>query len=163
MSSPVTISEELCGEIIMDVLTGSTSKLFNKLYDLNIVNGTFEGEVFSGTDYYATIISGETAYPDVLLKEIEMAIDELKKEGIGEEDFLTSKNSMYGSMIVDFENVEEVATSIANNHFKGRTAYTALETLSKITLDDVNSQLQTMFRPDKRTVFTVMPMEGKDD
>ena len=163
MSSPVTISEELCGEIIMDVLTGSTSKLFNKLYDLNIVNGTFEGEVFSGTDYYATIISGETAYPDVLLKEIEMAIDELKKEGIGEEDFLTSKNSMYGSMIVDFENVEEVATSIANNHFKGRTAYTAIETLSKITLDDVNSQLQTMFRPDKRTVFTVMPMEGKDD
>ena len=163
MSNPVTIREELCGEIIMDVLTGATSKLFNKLYDRNIVNGTFEGEVFCGKDYYATIISGETAYPDVLLKEIEMAIDELKKEGINEEDFFTSKNSMYGSMIVDFENVEEVATSIANSHFKGRTVYTALETLSAITLEDVNSQLQTMFRPDKRTVFTVMPMEGKDD
>ena len=90
MSNPVTIKEELCGEIIMDVLSGSTSKLFNKLYDKNIVNGTFEGEIFSGTDYYATIISGETAYPDVLIKEIEDAIDELKKDGIGEDDFLTS-------------------------------------------------------------------------
>ena len=163
MSDPVTIKEELCGEIIMDVLTGATSKLFNKLYDRNIVNGTFEGEIFSGTDYYATIISGETAYPDILLNEIEMAIDELKKEGISEEDFFTSKNSMYGSMIVDFENVEEVATSIANAHFKGRTAYTALETLSGITLEDVNSQLQTMFRQDKRTVFTVLPLEDKND
>ena len=163
MSNPVTIKEELCGEIIMDVLTGATSKLFNKLYDRNIVNGTFEGEVFSGADYYATIISGETAYPDMLLEEIELAINELKAEGINEEDFFTSKNSMYGSMIVDFENVEEVATNIANAHFKGRTAYTALETLSAITLEDVNSQMQTMFRPDKRTVFTVMPMEGKDD
>ena len=163
MSNPVTIKEELCGEIIMDVLTGATSKLFNKLYDRNIVNGTFEGESFSGTDYYATIISGETAYPDILLNEIEMAIDELKKEGISEEDFFTSKNSMYGSMIVDFENVEEVATSIANAHFKGRTAYTALETLSGITLEDVNSQLQTMFRQDKRTVFTVLPLEDKND
>lgn len=163
MSNPVTIKEELCGEIIMDVLTGATSKLFNKLYDRNIVNGTFEGEIFSGTDYYATIISGETAYPDILLNEIEMAIDELKKEGISEEDFFTSKNSMYGSMIVDFENVEEVATSIANAHFKGRTAYTALETLSGITLEDVNSQLQTMFRQDKRTVFTVLPLEDKND
>lgn len=163
MSDPVTIKEELCGEIIMDVLTGATSKLFNKLYDRNIVNGTFEGEIFSGTDYYATIISGETAYPDILLNEIEMAIDELKKEGISEEDFFTSKNSMYGSMIVDFENVEEVATSIANAHFKGRTAYTALETLSGITLEDVNSQLQTMFRRDKRTVFTVLPLEDKND
>lgn len=163
MSNPVTIKEELCGEIIMDVLTGATSKLFNKLYDRNIVNGTFEGEVFSGADYYATIISGETAYPDMLLEEIELAINELKAEGINEEDFFTSKNSMYGSMIVDFENVEEVATNIANAHFKGRTAYTALETLSAITLEDVNSQMQTMFHPDKRTVFTVMPMEGKDD
>lgn len=163
MSNPVTIKEELCGEIIMDVLTGATSKLFNKLYDRNIVNGTFEGEIFSGTDYYATIISGETAYPDILLNEIEMAIDELKKEGISEEEFFTSKNSMYGSMIVDFENVEEVATSIANAHFKGRTAYTALETLSGITLEDVNSQLQTMFRQDKRTVFTVLPLEDKND
>jgi predicted Zn-dependent peptidase len=163
MSNPVTIKEELCGEIIMDVLSGSTSKLFNKLYDKNIVNGTFEGEIFSGTDYYATIISGETAYPDVLIKEIEDAIDELKKDGIGEDDFLTSKNSMYGSMIVDFENVEEVATNIASAHFKGRTAYTALETLSAISLEDVNAQLSEMFRKDKRTVFTVMPLEEKDD
>jgi predicted Zn-dependent peptidase len=96
----------------MDVLTGATSKLFNKLYDRNIVNGTFEGEVFSGADYYATIISGETAYPDMLLEEIELAINELKAEGINEEDFFTSKNSMYGSMIVDFENVEEKAEYI---------------------------------------------------
>ena len=163
MSNPVSIKEELCGEIIMDVLSGSTSKLFNKLYDKNIVNGTFEGEVFCGTDYYATILSGETAYPDVLLTEIELAIDELKTEGITEEDFLTSKNSMYGSMIVDFENVEEVATSIASAFFKGRTAYTAIETLSSITLEDVNNQLKSMFRNDKRTVFTVMPLEGKND
>ena len=163
MSVPTTIKEELCGEIIMDVLSGSTSKLFNKLYDRNIVNGTFEGEVFSGADYYATILSGETAYPDVLLKEIEMAIDELKTEGVTEEDFFTSKNSMYGSMIVDFENVEEVATNMASAFFKGRTAYTALETLSAITLEDVNNQLKNMFRADKRTVFTVMPLEGKND
>ena len=163
MSNPVTIREELCGEIIMDVLTGATSKLFNKLYDKNIVNGTFEGEIFSGTDYYATIISGETAHPNVLLQEIEQAIDDLKKEGINEDDFLTSKNSMYGSMIVDFENVEEVATSIANAHFKGRTAYTALETLSGITLEDGNSQLQTMFRRDQRTVFTVSKPWHRND
>jgi len=163
MSTPVTVKEELVGNIVMDVLTGSTSRLFNKLYDLNIVNGTFEGEIFSGDDYYASIISGETNFPDVLLKEIDDAIKELKQAGISEDDFITSKNSLYGSMIVDFENVEEVATNMAAAHFKDRTAYTALETLSIITLDDVNSQLQNMFREDKRTVFTVMPMEETDD
>jgi len=163
MSTPVTVKEELVGSIVMDVLTGSTSRLFNKLYDLNIVNGTFEGEIFSGDDYYASIISGETNFPDVLLKEIDDAIKELKQAGISEDDFITSKNSLYGSMIVDFENVEEVATNMAAAHFKDRTAYTALETLSIITLDDVNSQLQNMFREDKRTVFTVMPMEETDD
>lgn len=163
MSDPVTLKEEIAGEIIMDILSGSTSRLFTKLYDMNIVNGTFEGEIFSGDDYYATIISGETNQPDVLLAEIEAAIAELKETGITEDDFITSKNCMYGSMVVDFESVEEVATNMASAHFKGRTAYTALEELSTLTLDDVNRQLQTMFRPDKRTVFTVLPMEECDD
>lgn len=162
MSNPVTVKEEIAGEIIMDVLSGSTSKLFNKLYDLNIVNGTFEGEVFSGDDYYATIISGETNRPEILIDEIQKAIEDLKADGICEDDFVTSKNSMYGSMIVDFESVEEVATNMAAAHFKGRTAYTALEELSNLTLEDVNNQLKNMFRSDKRTIFTVMPLEAKN-
>ena len=163
MSDPVTNKEEIAGDIIMDVLTGSTSKLFNELYDKNIVNGTFEGEIFSGDDYYASIISGETANPELLLEEIENAIKELKETGISEDDFITSKNSMYGSMVVDFENVEEVATNMVTAHFKGRTAYTSLETLSALTLDEVNEQLGRMFRDDKRTIFTVMPMEKEND
>ncbi|MEG2082934.1 MAG: insulinase family protein, partial [Oscillospiraceae bacterium] len=108
--APITAEKEIIGDIIMDVLTGSTSELFNKLYDENIVNGTFEGEVFSGTDYYSEIISGETAQPEVLIAEVEAAIDKMKKDGITNEQFETSKNAMYGSMIMDFENVEEVAT-----------------------------------------------------
>ena len=59
--------------------------------------------------------------------------------------------------------MEEVATNMASAFFKGRTAYTALETLSGITLEDVNNQLKNMFRKDKRTVFTVMPLEEKND
>lgn len=163
MSNPVTVKEELVGEIIMNVLSGSTSKLFNKLYDKNIVNGTFEGEIFSGDDYYASIISGETAAPDILIKEIDEAVKEIKEKGISEDDFITSKNAMYGSMIVDFENVEEVATNIVTAFFKGNTAYTALETLSALTLEDVNNQLKDMFREDKRTVFKIMPMEKEND
>ena len=163
MSVPVTAKEEIIGDIIIDVLTGSTSELFNKLYDLNIVNGTFEGEIFSGDDYYTSIISGETNQPDYLIKEIETAIQSLKIEGISEEDFITSKNSMYGNMIESFENVEEVATNMVNAHFKGRTVYTSLEVLSKLTLDDVNEQLRRMFDPDRKCIFTVLPSEATEE
>lgn len=163
LSNPVREKEEIIGTIIMDILCGSTSKLFNKLYDMNIVNGTFEGEAFTGTDYYANIISGETNDPQLLVKEIDRAVNRLKQEGISMEDFLTSKNYLYGNMIVDFENVEEVATGMAVCHFKGRTAYSSLETLSKITLEEVNRQLAKMFNRDRKTVFTIMPMEREND
>ena len=163
MSSPVTLKEEIAGEIIMDILTGPTSRLFTQLYDRNIVNGTFEGEILSGDDYYATVISGETRQPEILLGEIQDAIARLKETGISEDDFITSKNAMYGSMIMDFESVEEVATNAAAAHFKGRTVYTALEQLSALTLEEVNCQLQNMFRQDKKTVFTVMPLEDNND
>ncbi|MBP1552919.1 MAG: insulinase family protein [Oscillospiraceae bacterium] len=156
----ITAKQEIIGDIIIDILTGSTSDLFNKLYDANVVNGTFEGEVFSGSDYYSTIISGETNDPQQLISEVQAAIDKIKAEGITEEQFNISKNAMYGSMVVDFENVEEVATSMVNQYFKGNTLYNSLETFKEITLEDVNNQLKDMFRDDKRTVFTVYPVEG---
>ncbi|MBR5251730.1 MAG: insulinase family protein [Oscillospiraceae bacterium] len=156
----VTAKQEIIGDIIIDILTGSTSELFNKLYDSNVVNGTFEGEVFSGSDYYATIISGETADPELLVAEVQAAIDKIKAEGITEEQFNISKNAMYGSMIIDFENIEEVATSMVNQYFKGNTLYNSLETFREITLEDVNCQLRQMFRDDRRTVFTVYPTEA---
>ncbi|MEG3030574.1 MAG: hypothetical protein RR827_09290, partial [Oscillospiraceae bacterium] len=146
-------------DIIMEVLTGSTSELFNKLYDENIVNGTFEGEIFSGTDYYSEIISGETTQPEVLVEEIEAAIAKLKENGITQEQFETSKNAMYGSMIMDFENIEEVATNIVNAYFSGETAYNSLEVLSRLTLKDVNDGLKHMFDNKKRTIFTILPSE----
>lgn len=156
---PTSIKTEIIGDIIMDVLTGSSSKLFNELYDENIVNGTFEGEVFSGEDYFAEIISGETARPEVLIARIEKAIETLKKNGIEKEQFDTSKNAMYGNMIIDFENIEEVATNVANSYFKGETIYASLEILSTVTLQDVNEQLSRTFDKKRRTVFSVLPVE----
>jgi predicted Zn-dependent peptidase len=155
----VTAKQGIIGDIIIDILTGSTSELFNRLYDSNVVNGTFEGEIFAGSDYYASIISGETNDPELLVGEVQQAIDKIKENGITEEQFAISKNAMYGSMVVDFENVEEVATSLVNQYFKGNTAYNSLEIFKEITLEDVNAQLKTMFNIDKRTVFTALPME----
>ena len=156
----VTVKQGIIGDIIIDILTGSTSELFNKLYDSNVVNGTFEGEIFSGSDYYSEIISGETNNPQLLVDEVQQAIDKLKENGVTEEQFYISKNAMYGSLIMDFENVEEVATGIVNQHFKGCSVYSTLEAFKEITLDDVNNQLRGMFDINKRTVFTAYPAEA---
>ncbi len=155
----VTAKQNIIGDIIIDVLTGSTSELFNKLYDSNVVNGTFEGEIFSGDDYYSSIISGETSNPKLLISEVQQAISDLKKNGISQQQFEISKNAIYGSMIVDFENVEEVATSAVNQYFRGCNVYNSLEIFKEITLEDVNNQLMTMFDTEKCTVFTAEPLE----
>ncbi len=163
MSFPVTAKEEIIGSIIMDVLCGPISDLFTRLYDSNVINGTFEGEIFNGTDYYASIISGETSQPELLLEEVDKAVRKLKENGVSEEDFITVKNSLYGNMIVDFENIEEIASNMVTAHFKGRDLYTYLNTISQVTLDDVNDQLRKMFREDRKTVFTILPSEGEED
>ncbi len=159
----ITLKNELIANIILDILTGSTSDLFNKLYDENLVNGTFSGEVISGEDYFSFIISGETQEPEVLSKELEKAIRALKEEKIKEEEYRISKNSLYGSLVVDFENVEEVAGNIIASHFKNHTAYAQMDTLKEITLEDVNNQLSKMFCEDRKTVFTVMPMVEEEN
>ncbi len=155
----ISARHELIGHMILETLTGSTSDLFNRLYDKNLVNGTFGGEVMCGEDYFSTIFSGETSKPDVLVKEIEKTITELKQRGLSNEEFTIIKNSLYGSMIVDFENAEEITSNMLSSHFKNETAYHQIETLKSIKLEDVNNQLNEMFCDDMKTVFTIKPME----
>ncbi len=160
----IKLKNELIANIILDVLTGATSDLFNDLYDKNLVNGTFSGEVISGQDFFSFIISGETQNPEILSNELLKAILTLKSTGITEEEYTISKNSLYGSLIVDFENVEEVAGNMLAAAFKEYTVYDQINTLKEITLEDVNNQLSNMFDTNRKTVFTVLPInEGENN
>ena len=79
-----------------------------------------------------------------------------QKEGFDEEKFKIVKNSMYGMMIKNFENVESCANTMLSAYILGDiSAYAPIETLYEITLDDLQNDIEKLFNIDCSAISVV--------
>ena len=81
------------------------------------------------------------------------------KEGADEELFILCKNQLYGELVQDLENVEDVASTLASSFFRGHTPADEIETLASITLSEVNAALRTMLCTDRSATVIIRPAE----
>ena len=87
---------------------------------------------------------GETPEPETVRGLLLDEIARLKREGVDEELFTLCKNQLYGELVQDLENIEDVAGALASSFFRGRTPADEIETLASVTLSDVNGALRAM-------------------
>lgn len=84
-------------------------------------------------------------------------IARLKREGVDEELFTLCKNQLYGELVQDLENIEDVAGALASSFFRGRTPADEIETLASVTLSDVNGALRAMLCTERSATVIIRP------
>ena len=148
---------ELISDMLCELICGDMTPLFRRLYDEGLINGGFAGETCAGEGWHAVLFTGETRDPERVQKELLAEIGRLKKEGIGEEDFLLARNLMYGAAVGDLESVSGVATDLAGSVLHKEGLFDRLEILSALTLEEVQTALESMFRPDHCATVIIRP------
>lgn len=160
MGAPLVI---LKGEIICDMLTelicGSMTPLYRRLYDENLVSPGFSGEFMSLPGALCILFGGETSDPEQVRALLLAEIARIKQEGVDEELFCLCKNLMYGELVQDMENVDDVAAGMAGAFFKGRTPAQELEALAALTVEDVNAALAGLLREEYSATVVIRPVE----
>ncbi len=150
-------SEIIC-DIITELIAGSMTPLYRKLYDEGLVAPGFSGELMNVQGATCILFSGETNEPqkvkELLLKEIE----HIKTHGADEQMFNLCKNLMYGEIVCSLDNVEDVASGISNMFFKNRTPFQIMQVLANLKLSDVNDMLQKVLNENKSTSVIINPL-----
>lgn len=150
-------------EIVCDILTelicGSMTPLYRLLYDEGLVSPGFSGEVLSLPGALSFLFGGETAEPERVRGLLLDEIARLQRTGADEELFTLCKNQLYGELVQDLENVEDVASALASSFFHGRTPADEIETLASVTLEEVNAALRTMLCPERSATVIIRPAE----
>lgn len=165
--APVSGEERLKTELICEVLTelvcGSMTPLYRKLYDEGLVSSGFSGESLVLDDAVTICFGGETARPEYVRELLLAEIDRLRKEGIDETLFKLCKNQLYGELISGLEAVDDVAAGLFSAHQRKRTPAQEIEALAAITKEDVQSALNTMLLEENSAVVIIRPVQKEGE
>ena len=142
-------------EILLNMIIGESSKLYQDLYQEGIILNmpSFEYEF---TDEYAHIlISGVSRNPEELYDRLTQQMEDMKKDGIDENDFVRTKKMIYGEYIKEYNDVSNIARMFLGDFMKGINSFDYLEEIICLDIEYVNQVLKNNFAKEKM-VFSVV-------
>ena len=157
-----TEKEVLCTSILLDAIAGRASELYKRLLDEGLINNGFSTQFFYGFGYADCEFSGESRDPQRTAQLIREAVAACHKSGIDRESFERAKKKIYGRIVMGFNDVENVAISLAETYFAGSDLFERARLCRELTLEDVNARLAGILDDETTALSVVLPAGGKE-
>ena len=151
------VKKEICINILLEMIMGRSSKLYNKMYDLGLINGTFEYDYTIEENYAFSSFGGEADDPH---KVREVILDAIKSYEVNEEDFNIIKKAHVGDFIKQFNSVERISNTFIEMYFKGIKSLDVYEILESVTIDDMSYYLKEHFKDNRFAMSIVYPTKS---
>ena len=157
------LKAEMEAYIAMQLISNSSSPLYQSLMEEKLINNVFTSEVFNGDGFFCVIFDGESEKPEEVRSRIFAEIERVKKTGLDPELFEELRKSTYGSMIQEMNNVSAVANIMMNAHMSGVAPFDTIKVLSEMTLEDVNEFLRKEINTEHSTLSIVRNSSGDEE
>ncbi len=142
-------------DILLELLASSTSELYQKLMDDELINTSFTFELFEGPGYCSVIFGGESRAPKQAAEQIKQYIAEVKKNGLDKAEFESARKSVYGDVISSLNSVGSIANTVTSYHFNGNELFTYIDAVANATFEDVQNRLVEMLDVNNCTLSVV--------
>ena len=150
-----TLKESMESGILLDIIAGPTSSLYEELLNDNLINTTFDTEYFEGYGYSAHIFNGESTDPKAVRERINAEIKRVIQEGVDREAFQRIKKKHYGSLIMDFDSIDSISNSLISAYFNGEGLFDQLKLLESITAEDIDRRLKDSFKIENSSMSVI--------
>lgn len=146
-------------KILFDTQFGRGSKLYNDLYDQNLINTSFGLDVSYGENYSFVNFEGESNHPDLVVEAIRA---EVKKCVIGDVDrdgFERVKKKMIGRIISAGNSVQYTASTIVSNFMKEMPLFDYSRAFMGAEIEDAIDYLKIVDTLNCSAVVVAKPFE----
>ncbi|MBM7614599.1 EF-P 5-aminopentanol modification-associated protein YfmH [Alkaliphilus hydrothermalis] len=151
------LKKEVTMRLLLDIIFGKSSPLFEKLYDEGLVDPSFNADFISEVDYGHSIISGQSTDPKLVKNYINEHISQLKETGVQRDEFERIKRKQIGDNLSFFNSIEYTGNSFVSYYFKDINYLEYIEVLKSITLEEVQSFLRKHFDESKQVLSIIKP------
>lgn len=151
------VKKDVAINLIFNLLFGKSSNLFKKLYEQGIIFNEPRCDFEFAREYSHAYIQGQATDIEVVKEELIKEIENMKVEGLNKEHFERTKNAIYGSLVKQYNDVENIGNMFMFNYFKGINPFDYIEEYKDITIEYAEMILKELFVKDKMVVSKVLP------
>ncbi|AWB44361.1 peptidase M16 [Paenibacillus sp. CAA11] len=136
------LRHDLTSKLMLDLLFGSSTPLYQKLYDADLISDSFGHEFSSDPAYAFSAIGGDTRDPELLLSTVKEEVSKLVETGFKADDFERARKKKIGGYLRMLNSPENIAHEFTRYRFRGGDLFEVLPVYESITLDEVNARLR---------------------
>ena len=144
-------------QIALELIAGKSTELYENLYNEGLVTREFGLSFSYEEDYAYTAFDIESTNYEEVIKRVLNKIEELKQNGINEEEFKRVLKMLYGNFVKGFNDVSRIATMVISDYFKGVNSFDYVEVYNKIDKSYVEDVIRKHFNKEKMAISVVKP------
>lgn len=152
--------EEAMLNVLSEILFGKGSRLYNELYDEGLINDSFSYSCERTESYGFTAVSGESENPDEVFRRIKEFVDEKRRAGITEEEFLRAQKVCRGNALLAYDSVSEYANALLHFSLKNANYAAYATSVWDLEPEGANEVLSASFDPERAVLSAVYPKGG---
>ena len=153
------VKKHIAIEILLGILIGKSSKLYQKLYNADLLQQEPDLDYEFSKEYGHIMITGQSKDPKKIEKELKEEIKRVLEKGINQEEFERNKKKIYGGYIKEYNDVAEIARMFLADSFKGINSFEYLEEYEAVSKEYAEQVLKEVFVEENEVISIV---EGAD-
>jgi len=158
-ASMLSVKDVVLAELVLDILAGEASPLFEQLMEEGLINANFDNELLYGWGYSCALFDGESKQPALAAEKIQAALLQAAEEGLAADDFARARKKAYGRLVTNCNDIDWLANTMTDAYFAGEDFYASARALREITLEDANRRAAQLFRPGMFALSIINPLK----
>ena len=148
------VKRHIAIEILMNMLIGKSSNLYQKLYQEGAILGTPDLDYEFSDTYAHIMITGNSQEPKKIKQELQKEIEN-QKQNFDLRTFERIKKKVYGDYVTEYNNVSDIARMFLSDYFKGINSLDYIEQYQSVTAEYAKQILQELF-DEKNSILSVV-------
>lgn len=149
------VKRHIAIEIILNMLIGKSSNLYNELYKEGYLLSQPDLEYEFGNEYSHVLIGGQSKDPRKVYEKIAEKIQEMKNNDINVQEFERIKKKIYGDYAVEYNNVADICRMFTSDYIKGINSFEYMDKFEEIDAEYAKQVLNEIFTEDKMIMSVI--------
>jgi predicted Zn-dependent peptidase len=149
---------EIAVNILLSMLIGRSSDLYEQLYNKGLVNGYISYDYNIERDYGFSILGSESNNPEKVRDIIAESIEKILLKGIDEKIYERIRKAFKGRFIRGLNSVEKISDEFISVYFKNINLFDYLYTYDKINFEYINSVFKEHFNLERLSLSVIKPV-----
>ena len=136
---------ELAIKLLLSMIIGRSSELYNKLYDGGLINSNFETDFSIEKSYAYSMIGGESKNPEAVKDRIVKEIRKIRDNGLDSNTYERLLKASKGRFLRQMNSIESISRMFINLYFKGVSMFDYLDVYDTIGFDYISDVFDSHF------------------